>query len=98
MTWHTDVPPPASVWLFLAIVLVNAARMIVKNRGISWAGIEGGLELEGKSDLIAMLACAREGVGVAISSSSGLILGEGSAWGAKISLRKLRSSLQACTP
>jgi len=30
----------------------------MKNGGISWAGIEGGLDLEGKSAPIAMLVCA----------------------------------------
>ena len=44
----------------MAIVLVNAARMVPNNNEkwwISWAGIEGS-DLEGKSALIAMLIYA----------------------------------------
>ena len=54
-----DLASPASstTWIFSAIVLVNAARMVPNNSEKWWAGIEGGLNLEGKSALTAMLVC-----------------------------------------
>ena len=67
----------------MAIVLVNAARMVPNNSSISWAGIEaeGGLDLGGKTTLSPCWSVfpSMEGVGAAISSSSGLIFVEGSA-------------------
>jgi len=41
MTWPTDFLPPAFAWLFLAIVLVNAARMVQNNSEKWWDFVSG---------------------------------------------------------